>query len=59
MSIAAALLLALAGPAIVPIEQVRARAAEDEIIYFVLPDRFDNADPTNDTGGLTDRKSVV
>lgn len=53
MSIAAALLLALAGPAIVPIEQVRARAAEDEIIYFVLPDRFDNADPTNDTGGLT------
>jgi glycosidase len=53
MSIAAALLLALTGPAIVPIEQVRARAAEDEIIYFVLPDRFDNADPTNDTGGLT------
>lgn len=53
MSIAAALLLALAGPATVPIEQVRARAAEDEIIYFVLPDRFDNADPTNDTGGLT------
>ncbi|MES2022343.1 MAG: alpha-amylase family glycosyl hydrolase, partial [Pseudomonadota bacterium] len=53
MSIAAALLLALAGPATVPIEQVRARAPEDEIIYFVLPDRFDNADPTNDTGGLT------
>ena len=53
MSSAALLLLALAGPAIVPIEQVRARAAEDEIIYFVLPDRFDNADPTNDTGGLT------
>lgn len=53
MSIAAALLLALAGPATVQIEQVRARAPEDEIIYFVLPDRFDNADPTNDTGGLT------
>ncbi|MGF1454961.1 MAG: alpha-amylase family glycosyl hydrolase [Alphaproteobacteria bacterium] len=27
------------------------RPPEDEIIYFVLPDRFDNADPDNDTGG--------
>ena len=54
MSLAAALLLALAGPAsAVPVEQVRARLPEDEIIYFVLPDRFDNGDPANDTGGLT------
>ena len=25
----------------------------DEVIYFVLPDRFANADPGNDRGGLT------
>lgn len=53
MSLAAALLLALSGSVAVPIEQVRARAPEDEIIYFVLPDRFDNGDPSNDRGGLT------
>jgi glycosidase len=28
------------------------RALEDEIIYFVLPDRFANGDPANDRGGL-------
>lgn len=26
------------------------RQLEDEIIYFVLPDRFENGDPKNDTG---------
>ena len=31
---------------------VRERAPQDEIIYFVLPDRFENADPKNDRGGL-------
>jgi len=31
---------------------LRERPAEDEVIYFVLPDRFENADPANDTGGL-------
>ncbi|EGY02579.1 alpha amylase catalytic region [Nitrospirillum viridazoti Y2] len=30
----------------------RDRLAEDEVVYFLLPDRFDNADTTNDTGGL-------
>jgi glycosidase len=30
----------------------RARLPEDETIYFLLPDRFDNADPANDRGGL-------
>jgi glycosidase len=30
----------------------RARLPEDEVIYFLLPDRFDNADPGNDRGGL-------
>jgi len=36
-------------PAAAPIAE---RALEDEIIYFVLPDRFANGDPTNDKGGL-------
>jgi len=29
------------------------RKASDEVIYFVLPDRFANGDTTNDRGGLT------
>lgn len=28
------------------------RGVEDEIIYFVLPDRFENGDPNNDRGGI-------
>ena len=31
----------------------RARLPEDEVIYFVLADRFENGDPSNDRGGLT------
>jgi glycosidase len=31
----------------------RARLPEDEVIYFVLPDRFENGDPSNDRGGLS------
>ncbi|MEG3125446.1 alpha-amylase family glycosyl hydrolase [Sphingomonas sp. GB1N7] len=53
MSIAAAFLLALVGQAATPVEALRARPPEDEIIYFVLPDRFDNGDPANDRGGLS------
>ena len=34
------------------VANVRARPASDEIIYFVLPDRFENGDPGNDAGGL-------
>jgi len=30
----------------------RARPPEDEVVYFVLPDRFENGDVSNDTGGL-------
>jgi glycosidase len=30
----------------------RARAPQDEIIYFLLPDRFENGDLSNDRGGL-------
>lgn len=28
------------------------RLPEDEVIYFLLPDRFENGDPANDRGGL-------
>ena len=31
----------------------RSRLPEDEVIYFVMPDRFENGDPSNDRGGLT------
>src|SRR5215216_4867876 len=31
----------------------RARRPEDEVVYFVLPDRFENGDASNDAGGLT------
>jgi glycosidase len=34
-------------------QDYRARPPEDEVVYFVLPDRFENADPKNDRGGLT------
>ena len=30
-----------------------ARPSEDEIVYFLLPDRFENGDPGNDEGGLS------
>lgn len=30
----------------------RDRLPEDEVIYFVLPDRFANGNPKNDTGGI-------
>ena len=35
-----------------PAADYRARLPEDEVIYFVLPDRFENGDPSNDRGGL-------
>jgi neopullulanase len=34
-------------------ESFRARLPADEVIYFLLPDRFANGDPANDRGGLT------
>lgn len=30
----------------------RARTPDQEVVYFVLPDRFENGDPKNDKGGL-------
>ena len=51
-TIVAAGLLALAAPAIAA-PDYRARLPQDEVIYFVLPDRFENGDPSNDRGGLS------
>ena len=39
-------------------QDFRARAPEDEVIYFVLPDRFENADRSNDRGGMTGDRMV-
>lgn len=36
----------------VSLDAVRARPAAGELIYFLLPDRFENGDPANDRGGL-------
>jgi glycosidase len=33
-------------------DSYRQRLPEDETIYFLLPDRFENGDPANDRGGL-------
>lgn len=35
-----------------PVPDLRARTPEQEVVYFVLPDRFENGDPNNDTGGI-------
>ena len=32
--------------------KLRARLPQDEVIYFLMPDRFENGDPSNDRGGL-------
>ncbi len=44
-------MLGLSQPALAA--DYRARLPQDEIIYFLLPDRFENGDPPNDRGGLT------
>jgi glycosidase len=48
--VAFAALLCAAAPAAA--ETWRDRPPTDEIVYFVLPDRFENGDPANDRGGL-------
>jgi glycosidase len=49
------LLSALAMPALAQAPATpdyRARLPQDEVVYFLLPDRFENGDPANDRGGL-------
>lgn len=62
ISPAAAFSVAAVFAAPVPGRQTRAAVSDeaclshhpqDEVIYFVLPDRFENADPANDSGGLS------
>ena len=53
-STALALLAAASSP-----DAYRSRLPQDEVIYFVMPDRFENGDPSNDRGGLSgDRLST-
>jgi neopullulanase len=56
--------LALGLPASAPLfaqapAAYRERGPEQEIVYFVLPDRFANGDPRNDRGGLKGGKLVT
>jgi hypothetical protein len=39
--------------------QMRARLPQQEVIYFVLPDRFANGDTANDKGGLQGDRLVT
>ena len=55
---AAAALAANAAPA-APGTAFRARLPQDEVIYFVMPDRFANGDPSNDRGGLSGDRSAT
>lgn len=59
-AMAAAVLLAstAAASAASPEAHYLDRPPEDEIIYFALPDRFENADPSNDRGGLAGDRLV-
>ncbi|MGS2719817.1 pullulanase-type alpha-1,6-glucosidase [Paraglaciecola aestuariivivens] len=41
------------------VQAKKTSSIEDEVFYFVLQDRFNNADPSNDTGGLQGDKSIT
>ncbi|MEA1084431.1 alpha-amylase family glycosyl hydrolase [Sphingomonas sp. CD22] len=57
---ATALALLVAAPAVAAqTADYRARLPQDEVIYFLLPDRFENGDTANDRGGLTGAPSVT
>jgi glycosidase len=49
--------LFLAPPAVA--QDYRSRLPEDEVIYFLLPDRFENGDTANDKGGLKGGRLVT
>jgi glycosidase len=53
LALAAALLLhPISTGAALAQANYRARLPQDEVIYFLLPDRFENGDTSNDRGGL-------
>jgi len=39
-------------PQDISLESYQTRPIEDDLIYFLLPDRFENGDPSNDTGQI-------
>lgn len=51
--------LAQQSPAPAPAPSYRDRLPQDEIIYFLLPDRFENGDTSNDKGGLKGDRLVT
>jgi glycosidase len=51
-ALAACLWIAACGASAGPSAEVRARPPQDDVVYFLLPDRFENGDPANDRGGL-------
>lgn len=63
----ASLTLITSAPAAAPAPQsaqdglqaMRARLPQDEVIYFLLPDRFENGDVSNDRGGLKGNRLVT
>ncbi|MFC0634838.1 alpha-amylase family glycosyl hydrolase [Brevundimonas balnearis] len=55
----AALALVATAPVAAQEASFRERLPEDEVVYFVLPDRFENGDPANDRGGLTGDRLVT
>lgn len=55
LALAATALAAFTCPAVAEMQSPQAfrnRPPQDEVIYFLLPDRFENGDPRNDLGGL-------
>lgn len=45
-------IIAILAPTMAAAEDYRARLPEDEIVYFLLPDRFENGDTSNDKGNV-------
>jgi neopullulanase len=56
---ASALALAGSAPMAAQPADFRLRGPEQEVVYFVLPDRFENGDPKNDKGGLKGDRLVT
>jgi neopullulanase len=57
--LALAALLCLHSPAQAQLADRLQRPVEDEVIYFLMVDRFENGDPANDRGGLTGGREVT
>ena len=55
----AAFFFALLAASPVAAQSYRDRLPEDEVLYFLLPDRFENGDTANDRGGLKGDRLVT